>query len=282
MISIEDLEEDAKSLEVDPSKAAEKKRKKKKKKSAASGGAADGGADITDDLGVVWRDGELSCAGKDWNEMPGEVAELYGDARRVDLCYNELVSLKNVELFRDCEELVLDNNQLGDGVTFPPLPKLTTLTLNKNQISDAEAFLKQISASYPKLTFLSLLGNTACPNELVLKDEEDYQRYRYFVLYSLPKLKFLDSRPVSDRERTEAARVGQFMKVVTVSGEDMDAELRRQAESTAAANSGQQQFSPLAQESRDPAQHRGTIGKCKYVYFGRHSEGNRFIRNDDL
>ena len=51
--------------------------------------------------------------------MPGEVAELYGDARRVDLCYNELVSLKNVELFRDCEELVLDNNQLGDGVTFP-------------------------------------------------------------------------------------------------------------------------------------------------------------------
>ena len=26
----------------------------------------------------------------------------------------------------------------------------------------------------------------------------------------------------------------------------------------------------------------GTIGTCKYVYYGKHSEGNRFIRNNDL
>lgn len=25
-----------------------------------------------------------------------------------------------------------------------------------------------------------------------------------------------------------------------------------------------------------------TFGKCRYVYYGRHSEGNRFIRNNDL
>jgi len=24
------------------------------------------------------------------------------------------------------------------------------------------------------------------------------------------------------------------------------------------------------------------FGKCRYVYYGRHSEGNRFIRNNDL
>ena len=79
---------------------------------------------------------------------------MYGDtAKRVDLCYNELVrgqfvytifcvaiaaflwwcpsanadtvprlvqsSLKHVGSFTKCEELVLDNNNLGDGVTFP-------------------------------------------------------------------------------------------------------------------------------------------------------------------
>lgn len=26
----------------------------------------------------------------------------------------------------------------------------------------------------------------------------------------------------------------------------------------------------------------GTLSTCKYVYYGRHSEGNRFIRNNDL
>ncbi len=50
---------------------------------------------------------------------------------------------------------------------------------------------------YGKLTYLSLLGNSACPNELVAKDEEDYQRYRYYVIHSLPNIRFLDSRPVT-------------------------------------------------------------------------------------
>lgn len=37
----------------------------------------------------------------------------------------------------------------------------------------------------PSLQYLSLLGNMACPNELVCKekDEEDYQRYR--LVFSL-------------------------------------------------------------------------------------------------
>lgn len=171
--------------------------------------------------------------------------------------------LRNVELFSGLNELVLDNNSLGDDVEFPALPNLTTLSLNKNRfgaprrplvltlatasfrptvsrlspdtrtpqlhrlsfhplltalrtgcrISDTEKFLAQIKKSYPKLRFMSLLGNEACPNELVLKDESDYQRYRYYVLYHLPHLKFLDSRSVTADEVGEASRVGQFMKV---------------------------------------------------------------------
>lgn len=37
---------------------------------------------------------------------------------------------------------------------------------------------------------------------------------RYYVLYKLPKLTFLDSRPVSAMERSEAKRKGEFTKVV--------------------------------------------------------------------
>jgi len=45
-------------------------------------------------------------------------------------------------------------------------------------------------------------------------DDEDYQRYRYFVLYKLPGLMFLDSRQVTAKERREAKRVGEFTKVI--------------------------------------------------------------------
>jgi len=283
MISIEDIEADAKSLEIRDGAKAEKKKKKKAKSSAAASSAVGTGADDGEDdpNSVQFTDGTLCCVGKDWKELPRKVAERYAsEATRVDLCYNELTTLKHIGKFTQCVELVLDNNSLGDGVTFPPLPNLTTLTLNKNKISDTEAFLSQVKDSYPKLSFLSLLGNTACPNELVLKDEDDYQRYRYYVLHTLPGLKFLDSRGVSDKERTEAARVGKFMKVVTVTAEDMEAEFARQADS--GAKNSASQFSPLPQESRNAENHRGTIGTCKYVYFGRHSEGNRFIRNSDL
>lgn len=37
---------------------------------------------------------------------------------------------------------------------------------------------------------------------------------RYFVLYKLPHLKFLDTRKVTRREVTEARTRGAFMKVV--------------------------------------------------------------------
>lgn len=54
------------------------------------------------------------------------------------------------------------------------------------QFLDLETLLKQLTICYPHLTYLSLLGNPACPDQLSNseKDEEDYQRYRYSILYS--------------------------------------------------------------------------------------------------
>uniref|UniRef100_A0A8C5FR39 Leucine rich melanocyte differentiation associated n=1 Tax=Gadus morhua TaxID=8049 RepID=A0A8C5FR39_GADMO len=110
-----------------------------------------------------------------------------------------ILSLAGLDMFSGLEELVADNNMLGNDLQLPWLPSLHTLTLNKNQIS-----------------FLFLLGNEACPNELVSpdKDEDDYQRYRYFVLYKMPQLKFLDTRKVTSREVLEAKARGAFMRVV--------------------------------------------------------------------
>lgn len=41
-------------------------------------------------------------------------------------------------------------------------------------------------------------------------------------------------------------------------------------------------YSPLPSNSITPGDHKGTFGRSRYIYFGKQSEGNRFIRNDQL
>ncbi|KAI5606773.1 leucine-rich repeat-containing protein C10orf11-like [Silurus asotus] len=36
---------------------------------------------------------------------------------------------------------------------------------------------------------------------------------------------------------------------------------------------------PRSKDSKNP---KGVFAKCRYIYYGKHSEGNRFIRNDQL
>uniref|UniRef100_A0A8C6PYZ1 Leucine rich melanocyte differentiation associated n=1 Tax=Nothobranchius furzeri TaxID=105023 RepID=A0A8C6PYZ1_NOTFU len=182
-------------------------------------------------------------------------------------------SLAGLKMFTELEELVVDNNQLGNDLQLPRLPNLHTLTLNKNQISfETRALLEHLADVTPSLQYLSLLGNEACPNQLVNpdKDEDDYQRYRYFVLYKLPNLKFLDSRKVTKNEVIEAGARGAFMKVVKPKSEAVRSENR------------QLPYTPLPRGSRDAKNHKGVFAKCRYIYYGKHSEGNRFIRNDQL
>uniref|UniRef100_A0A3B3ZRE9 Uncharacterized protein n=1 Tax=Periophthalmus magnuspinnatus TaxID=409849 RepID=A0A3B3ZRE9_9GOBI len=204
---------------------------------------------------------QISYIGNDCREIPEYIGKTYGHfAKRLDLSFNQLRSLSGLNMFPELEELIVDNNQIGNDVRLPKLPHLHTLTLNKNQISFGT----------------HLLGNEACPNQLVSpdKDEDDYQRYRYFVLHKLPQLKFLDTRKVSRLEALEAQARGEYMKVVKPK--------RDGASSEANVDSNPLPYTPLPRGSRDARNHRGLFTKCRYVYYGKHSEGNRFIRNDQL
>ncbi|CAH2105455.1 unnamed protein product [Euphydryas editha] len=159
---------------------------------------------------------KLSYCGQDCQKIPPSLWNMYGNkVHYLDLSYNNIETLKGLENFKMLEELILDNNKLGDNVSFPRLPKLRTLSINKNQITDLDKFINEVSQNFPSLTYLSLLSNKACPNQLSDndKDDTDYQRYRYFVLYKLQNLRFLDSKRVSSVERREAATRGEFMRV---------------------------------------------------------------------
>ncbi|XP_070398663.1 leucine-rich melanocyte differentiation-associated protein isoform X1 [Nothobranchius furzeri] len=220
---------------------------------------------------------QISYIGHDAVEIPLFLGDTYGQfAKRLDLSFNQLRSLAGLKMFTELEELVVDNNQLGNDLQLPRLPNLHTLTLNKNQLTDIEALLEHLADVTPSLQYLSLLGNEACPNQLVNpdKDEDDYQRYRYFVLYKLPNLKFLDSRKVTKNEVIEAGARGAFMKVVKPKSEAPQNE--------SGSENRQLPYTPLPRGSRDAKNHKGVFAKCRYIYYGKHSEGNRFIRNDQL
>ncbi|XP_034878356.1 leucine-rich melanocyte differentiation-associated protein isoform X2 [Mirounga leonina] len=162
-------------------------------------------------------------------------------------CVTSHGSLEGLSAFGSLEELILDNNLLGNDLVLPGLPRLHTLTLNKNQITDLECLLDHLAEVTPALEYLSLLGNVACPNELVSleKDEEDYKRYRCFVLHKLPNLKFLDARKVTRQEREEALLRGSFMKVV-----------KPKASSDRITASPVHHYTPLPSASRDLTNHR--------------------------
>ncbi|XP_038348283.1 leucine-rich melanocyte differentiation-associated protein isoform X1 [Canis lupus familiaris] len=234
--------------------------------------------------GLVVSGTQVSYIGQDCREIPEHLGRDCGHfAKRLDLSFNLLRetmetkharrSLEGLSAFGSLEELILDNNLLGNDLVLPGLPRLHTLTLNKNQITDLECLLDHLAKVTPALEYLSLLGNVACPNELVSleKDEEDYKRYRCFVLHKLPNLKFLDARKVTRQEREEALVRGSFMKVV-----------KPKASSDRVTASPEHHYTPLPSASRDLTNHRGVLGKCRYVYYGKNSEGNRFIRDDQL
>ena len=52
--------------------------------------------------------------------------------------------------------------------------------------------------------------------------------------------------------------------------------------STSTTSATTKEYAALSSELTPEGEHSGTFGMSKYVYYGRHSEGNRFIRNSDL
>jgi len=235
----------------------------------------------------TFTNGHLAMAGRDLTAFPtATLAALSGGAAAVtsvDLSYNALATLDALALFPSLKSAVLDYNALRDqSAALPDAPHLHTLCVNANEIADIKAWCDALQR-YPSLTYLSMLKNPACPNFFTGRDADDYQRYRYYVLHRLPQLRFLDSTAVSDDERREAARIGHLQLPARPDAsqqEKLDAEQSARAAASAAEQAAQPQ--PLPQDTAQPAAGQTSFGRTQYIYSGRQSEGNRFIRNDDL
>jgi len=217
----------------------------------------------------------LSLVGHELLSIPEDIGIQYGDQiKNLDLSYNSLTKLENLEKFVHLHTLVVDNNKLESLQYFPQMDKLKTLSVNNNNITDLRTFVDCVKDRLPNLTYMSMLKNPGCPSELIAgRDVDDYQRYRYYVIFRLQGLRFLDSTPVSETERREAIRIGHL----SLPARPDPSQYKRPS-----ATPDEEAPKELSPELKQEGIGKASFGVSNYVYYGRQSEGNRFIVNDDL
>ncbi len=80
--------------------------------------------------------------------------------------------------FEQLETLILDHNRVSERVVFPKSMTLTTLWLNFNQIGNLYPFADSLADSFPRLNYLSMMGNPAAPSFVNDGKFHDYVVYR--------------------------------------------------------------------------------------------------------
>lgn len=136
----------------------------------------------------------------------------YRTIKRLDFTECRLRQFKNLKYFSSLEVLILDKNELENLDTCPSIPSLHTLWCNNNKISDLETFIGEIGIKFPRIKYLSMMRNPACPGlmDLTRPDIDAIVMYRMYVIYCLPQLDMIDADYVTDEERAVALVKGKY------------------------------------------------------------------------
>eukprot|EP01061_Rhynchopus_euleeides_P042256 TRINITY_DN73770_c0_g1_i1.p1 TRINITY_DN73770_c0_g1~~TRINITY_DN73770_c0_g1_i1.p1 ORF type:complete len:229 (+),score=77.41 TRINITY_DN73770_c0_g1_i1:35-688(+) len=187
----------------------------------------------------------------------------------LDVSENLLSDVAGLQRFASVKTLILDNNDIQNFEDFPLMSNLETLWINKNNIKDLDALLGHLQGNTPSLQYLSLLGNPVCKNELAGCNRDEISRYRIYVSHHLPSLMFLDASPLSPDEKQQGRTRGNFLKLA-----------KAQEKVEAVAMKEEQEF--YKETPNREGNHSTFLGYQKHGYSGKSSEGNRFIKDDQL
>ncbi|KAF1965364.1 small nuclear ribonucleo protein U2, A [Bimuria novae-zelandiae CBS 107.79] len=139
--------------------------------------------------------------------------------RELDLRGHKISAIENMGAARDNDAIDLTDNDIAQLGNFPLQPRLRTLFLAQNRISNIQA---NLSSSIPNLTTLVLtknritelaeldpLGGFKKLVYLTLKDNPvtGKENYRLWVIWLCPSVRFLDFAKVRDVERRQAAEL---------------------------------------------------------------------------
>lgn len=149
-------------------------------------------------------------------DLPAAILSPSTNVREANLSFNSLGddSLAALAAFAaTLETLILDNNDIASIRSLPTLPRLTTLWLNNNAVTDVEEVVTVLGACCPQLQYLSLLRNPCCPSALLAgRDDAEYRRYRIYVKHRLPQLMGLEASKLTAEEAAEALATGKFQR----------------------------------------------------------------------
>eukprot|EP01129_Flabellula_baltica_P000300 TRINITY_DN1032_c0_g1_i3.p1 TRINITY_DN1032_c0_g1~~TRINITY_DN1032_c0_g1_i3.p1 ORF type:complete len:354 (+),score=61.63 TRINITY_DN1032_c0_g1_i3:343-1404(+) len=118
--------------------------------------------------------------------------------RILDLSDNALEHVDFLKDFELLEVLILIRNRLHSNSIFPYLPRLSSLSVSHNEISDISELITNLKPNMPKLIKLNTLEN---PCSTGFTTPHQYLDYRKFVFGMLPNLIFLDNSIISESER---------------------------------------------------------------------------------
>ncbi|EDN03046.1 small nuclear ribonucleoprotein U2 [Histoplasma capsulatum] len=137
--------------------------------------------------------------------------------RELDLRGHKIPAIENMGAAKDHDAIDLTDNDISSISNFPFSPRLRTLLLARNRVSHINP---SIASSIPNLTTLVLTANNVAeladlePLKLLTKlthlsllenPVTKKENYRFWVIFLLPTVRFLDYRKVKDVERNRAA-----------------------------------------------------------------------------
>ena len=204
----------------------------------------------------------------------------------LDLSQNMLVSLKGLDGFSRLKVLNLDHNFLTSLDSLPSLPKLDTLSLNYNRLGDTNNVVKNIIKRCPCILHLSLLKNPINPSA---EKEDKYEEFRETFRRCIKTLQSLDGadfegsrvvlpgilggksglEPILEDAKSSATKYDPFQ-----GGTDKS----RSKAQTMAAGKG---TGKLSYNHKAYKKYNSSRSLAERI-LKSNSEGNRFIKNDDL
>jgi len=177
---------------------------------------------------------------------------MFSNIISLNLSFNLISDITNLQSLKFLRDLNLDNNEITENTIFPYFPFLETLSLLSNKIQNYPKFISNLEKKCPILSYLVLLKNPCCPLDIALENTDKYKIYRYIIILAMKNLEYLDIFAITTNERKDAHQWKE--------------------------NS----YTPLDLVEENLSSPTSLYHRQRFNYIGMYSEGNRFIKDNQL
>ncbi|KAN0067457.1 Leucine-rich repeat domain containing protein [Elaphomyces granulatus] len=139
--------------------------------------------------------------------------------RELDLRGHKIPAIENLGVAKDQDAIDFTDNDISALSNFPFFPRLRTLMMARNRINQIQP---TIASSIPNLTALILTSNNMAEladldplrslsrlTHLILMENPVTRKehYRFWIIWRIPSIRFLDYQKVKDAERKKATQL---------------------------------------------------------------------------